>query len=285
MTNVDSDGLFTEFFDLWTADTADDLHRVLVLHQLLRSSSDWFEPYQLLSKHNTSEPHTSTVTATLLLTDPRWRKGVGQLVRRIADSGMIDVADLDMLANAFVTADDHVYWEIPGSWFGDEPVVIHIEHDTIDAEEGVGEAPGDEVVVAARRVHAPLRRWAAARLVARDPTAWEELFVDALDRRGTDGTAILSGLLDESDRLPGPAQRIVADAGVDWPRAGVRKQALKRLTELGDRDTAHALALADASARIRRWAPALLETETAAPAESVGPSIETGTPRAQDSLF
>lgn len=275
----DSDDLFTEFFNLWTADTANDLHRVLALYQPIRSSSDWTEPYQLLAQHNKSEPHTSTVTATLLLTDARWRKGVGQLVRHIADSGMIDVADLDMLAITFVTADDHVYWEIPGSWFGDESVAIHIEHDAIDPQEGVDEAPGEETVVTARRVHPPLRRWATARLVARDPTAWEELFDSALDRRGADGAAILSGLLDESDRLFGPAQRIVIDAGIDWPRAGVRKHALERLAELGDRHTAHTLALADASARIRRWAPALLETEP------VAPNVETVTPRAQDSLF
>jgi hypothetical protein len=284
-TNDDPDGLVAEFVDLWTADTADDLHRVLALYHPIRSSSDWFEPYQLLARHHKSEPHTSTVTATLLLTDARWRKGVGRLVRRMADSGMIDVADLDMLAITFVTADDHVYWEIPESWFGDESLVIHIEHDAIDAEERVDEAQGDETVVAARRVHAPLRRWAAARLVARDSTAWEELFVSALDRRGADGTAILSGLLDESDRLPGPAKRIVIDAGIDWPRAGVRKQALERLAELGDRHTAHTVALADASARIRRWAPALLETETAAPDEPVAPNVETVTPPAQDSLF
>jgi hypothetical protein len=285
VTNDDSDGLFTEFFDLWTADTADDLHRVLALHQPIRSSSDWTEPYQLLARHNKSEPHTSTVTATLLLTDSRWRKGVGQLVRHIAESGMIDAADLDMVAITFVTADDHVYWEIPESWFGDESLVIHIEHDAIDPQEGVDEAPGEEMVVAARRVHAPLRRWAAARLVARDPTAWEELFVSALDRRGADGAAILSGLLDASDHLRGPTRRIVIDTGTDWPRAGVRKHALERLAELGDRHTAHTLALADASAQIRRWAPALLETETAAADEPVDPNVETVTPRAQDSLF
>ena len=61
----DSDGLFTEFYNLWTADTADDLHSVLALYQPIRSSSDWFEPYQLLARHNKSESHTSTVTATL----------------------------------------------------------------------------------------------------------------------------------------------------------------------------------------------------------------------------
>jgi hypothetical protein len=114
-TNDDPDGLVAEFVDLWTADTADDLHRVLALYQPIRSSSDSFEPYMLFARHHKSEPHTSTVTATLLLTDSRWRKGVGRLVRRIAESGMIGVADLDMLATAFVTADDYVYWEIPES--------------------------------------------------------------------------------------------------------------------------------------------------------------------------
>jgi hypothetical protein len=284
-TNDDPDGLVAEFVDLWTADTADDLHRVLALHQPIRSSSDWFEPYQLLARHHKSEPHTSTITATLLLTDSRWRKGVGRLVRHIAESGMINLADLDMLARTFVTADNYVYWEIPESWFGDEPVEIHIEHDVINAEEDIDEAPDDETVVAVRRVHSPLRRWAAAHLVARDPNTWDELLANACDRRGADGAAILRGLLDESDRLPDPARRVVIDAGLDWPQAGVRKHAIERLADLGDRQTAHALALVDASARIRQWAPALLETETAALGEPVDPDVKTVLPSAQDSLF
>jgi len=284
-TNDDSDGLVTEFVDLWTADTADDLHRVLALHQPIRSSSDWFEPYQLFARHHKSEPHTSTITATLLLTDSRWRKAVGRLVRRIAESGMIDLADLDMIAKTFVLSDDHVYWEIPESWFGDESIVIHIERDAIDAEDGIDEAPDDETVVAARRVHSPLRRWAAAHLVARDPSVWDELFTNACDRRGADGTAILRGLFDEYDRLPDPARRVVIHAGLDRPQAGVRKDAIGRLADLVDRETAHALALVDASAAIRRWAPALLEPERATPDEPAHPGAKTTGRRVQKSLF
>ena len=128
-TYDDPDDVFQEVADLWKAETAEDLHRVLTLHQPFRSSADWFEPYSLLRRHHKSEPHTSTVTAILLLTDTRWRKGVGRLVQRIADSGMLEDADLDLLARTFAAAGDHVYWEVPESWFGAESIVISIERE------------------------------------------------------------------------------------------------------------------------------------------------------------
>jgi hypothetical protein len=55
-----------EFVELWSAPTADALHRVLVLQQPIRSSADAFEPFSLLEKHHEAEPMSSVVTATLL---------------------------------------------------------------------------------------------------------------------------------------------------------------------------------------------------------------------------
>jgi hypothetical protein len=283
-THDDSNDLFAEFANLWTAETAEDLHRVLALQQPIRSSADWFEPFQLLTRQHKSEPSASTVTATLLLTDMRWRKGVGRLVHRIAESGMIDAADLDMLARTFVAAGDHVYWEIPESWFGDESIVISIEGEA-DAANDADEMLDEETAVVARRVHPPLRRWAVAYLVARDPSKWGALLTNARDRSGTDGTAMMGGLFDGLDHVPDAARRVIIDIGIDWPRANVRKRALERLADLGDRQLAHDRALGDTSAQIRKWAPALLETEPAAPDEAVDPGVETVTDPAQESLF
>lgn len=288
-TYDDPDDVFQEFADLWKAETAEDLHRVLTLHQPFRSSADWFEPYSLLRRHHKREPHTSTITATLLLTDMRWRKGVGRLVQRIADSGMIEDADLDLLARTFVAAGDHVYWEVPESWFGAESIAISIEHeadvanstDEIVDEESVE----DERVVVARRVHPPLRRWAVAHLMARDPNTWRAVLINARDRSGTDGTAMMEGLFDGLDHVPDAAHGVIIDVGLAWPRANVRKKALERFADLGHRQLAHELALCDPSARIRERAPTLIEAKPTVLDAAVDPGLKTVTDPGQESLF
>ena len=288
-THDDTDDLFQEFADLWLAETAEDLHRVLALQQPIRSSADWFEPHSLLRKHHKSEPHTSSVTATLLLTDMRWRKGVGRLVNRIAESDMIDADGLDQLATTFITAGDYVYWELPESWFGDESIVISIERETdgaSDTDEMVDEeSPEDEKVVVARRIHPPLRRWAVAHLVVRDPSTWRALLTNARDRSGTDGTAMMEGLFDGIDSLPDAARLAIINQGIDWPRANVRKRALGRFADLGHRQLAHDLASCDPSARIREWAPTLIETEPTVSDETSESDVEPVTDQAQESLF
>src|SRR5687768_314463 len=89
----------------------------------MRKSADAFEPYQLLSKHHEIDPAGSTVTAMLMVTDPRWSGGAGNLVRQIEQSGMVDDGDLDLLADAFLAAGDALFWEVPDEWFGDEIVI------------------------------------------------------------------------------------------------------------------------------------------------------------------
>ena len=58
-TRVDAELGLAEVFNLWTAETADALHRVLLLHAPVRQFADTFEPFQLLVKHHETEPETS----------------------------------------------------------------------------------------------------------------------------------------------------------------------------------------------------------------------------------
>lgn len=278
-------GLDAGFVDLWSAATAEDLHYVLVMHQPFASSADWLVPMVLLARHHKTEPNTSTTTAALLLTDRRWRNGVHRLVERIAESGLIDAADLDMLATTFVTAGQDIYWKVPESWFGDESIEIVLEDGVIDVHEVSSDTDefDDGPMVIARRVHPPVRRWAAAHVLARDPSVWVKLLADARDRKGDDGAAIMRGLLDELDRVPITASKMIIDTAVTWPRFGVRKQALERLAEGGDRKTAHDLALRDSNAKIRELAPSLLESSAAN--ESGGGATEPAASKAQESLF
>ena len=196
-----------ELLDPWSAETADDLHRILALHLPVRRSSDAFEPFVLLQKHHASEPSTSAVTAMLMVTDRRWRGSVGRLVRTIAESDILDEEQLDLFARTFLAADDAVYWQVPDEWFGDEFIVIELGVDVagLDQDEDVPDGPA----VARREVVPPLRRWAAAHVVARDPSAWSSVFARArvLDARG--GAAVAAGLLDAVESLMPKAQDLL----------------------------------------------------------------------------
>lgn len=170
---------------LWSAASADTLHRVLVLYPHVRESADALEPMALLEKHHATEPETSAATAVLLLTDRRWRDGLGQLVRRIADSGLLADEQLDLLASAFLAAGRCMYWPVPHEWFSEESDDAGEDADEVSVSEGPA--------VAARAVAPPLRRWAAAHLLAREPAAWPRLLARAQDLEARHGAAVVPG--------------------------------------------------------------------------------------------
>lgn len=253
-----------EVFDLWAAETSDDLRRVLVMHPPVRKTADAFEPYVLLSKHHKIDPAGSTVTAMLMVTDVRWRSGAGNLIRRIEQSGMVDDGALDLLAEAFLAARDALYWDVPDEWFGDE-IVIAID----DADQEIVDEKGeddDRPTVARRVVYPPLRRWAAGRLVGRQPERWSDVFERAghLDARAA--AAIVSGLLDVIDSLPAATQEFLIDEAVRWPNHSVRRLALGLVAGRRGREAARALAAADANAGVRDWATSLVDPAPPPPA-------------------
>ena len=251
------EGVGAEFFDLWTAETPDDLRRVLVLYPPMRASADAFEPYVLLSKHHKVDPSSTAVTAMLMVTDPRWSGGVGNLMRRIEQSGMVGDGELDLLAEAFLAAGDALFWEVPDEWFGDEIVVAIDEADQEFVED---EGDDDERPTVARRaVHPPLRRWAAGRLVGGEPERWGEVYKRAGDLDARSAAATVSGLLDVIDGLSTAAQDFLIDEAVRWPQHSVRRQGIGLVAKRKGAEEAHALAAADPSAGVRAWAPSLLE--------------------------
>lgn len=93
--------------------------------------------------HHASEPETSLTTALLLLTDRRWRDGAARLVRRIADSSILDADQLDLLARTFIAAADAIYLAVPDEWLaGGEQIVIDLDGDDPEETDGARYASG-----------------------------------------------------------------------------------------------------------------------------------------------
>lgn len=277
-----------EVAQLWTAPNADALHRVLVTHAPIRGSADAFEPFALLSKHHESEPETSLVTATLLLTDRRWRHGVGQLVRRIAESDILSADELDFLAETFLAAGGAVYWQAPDDWFGEDSfeIALDVSADGADEAPGDDDQPTDVVVgptVARRDVYPPLRRWAAARALSRAPESWAGLIARAKEIDARSGAAIVCGVLDSIDAPPPAAQRLLIDIGITWPDHAVRLLALGLLADRDGVEAAHRVAQHDSSARVRDWAAKLITARRPDDRESTTHTTEPG--QAPPTLF
>ena len=274
-----------ELVELWSANSADDLHRVLVLHPVMRRSADAFEPFGLLVKHHEAKPDSSIVTALLLLTDQRWRDGVSHLVRRIEDAGVLDAGALDLLARTFLSADKALHWEVPDDWFDEMGVIISFDDDPSTAEQ-----PGAAVgpTVARRDLPPPLRRWAAARMVRQEPSSWGAVFARTSELDPRSSAAIMNGLLDVVDMIPMPAQDLLIGAGLDSPDYAVRRVGLGLLAARDGFDAAYARAIRDPNARIRAWAQAGVETKPAGsadkrpiprgPREAVGMKSENPSP-------
>lgn len=259
LRRVDPEDGAREFVELWSAESADDLHRVLVLHPPVRRSADAFEPFALLHKHHQAEPATSAVTAMLLVTDRRWRDAAGALVRRIAESGIVDEEQLDLLAEAFLAADQVVYWEVPEGWFGGEAITIEFGDDLMRVDDDEDDViPPEGPALARREVVPPLRRWAAARGVRRDPETWDAFLARARVVDARSAAAIVAGLLDVIELFAPPAQVLLIEEATRWPDHAVRRLGLALFAGREGPDAAHELAKDDPNACIRAWADSLV---------------------------
>ncbi|MGO9873064.1 MAG: hypothetical protein ACLPVY_04620 [Acidimicrobiia bacterium] len=161
----DVDLVQDEFVLLLSADDADALHQLLVLRTPFRREADATVPISLLEKHHETEPSTSVVTAMLLLTDRRWRDGASRLAWRIEEAGFVSPDELDLLGQAFVAADAHVFWRVPDEWFGTPvfEVEVEVEIGSADDTEAAPDDPGDDdaPVVVPREIFPPSRRCGA----------------------------------------------------------------------------------------------------------------------------
>lgn len=249
--------------DDWGADRfaaiedADELCR-----QLLASPGGWgsstrhIEAVELLQRVNGTSELARSFVALMICTCRRWDRVTARLIAAIEDAGSLDGADLDELADAFLSH-EHVI-SYPLTWVS--PQWLEVELDS-----GAGHTyKVDEHTLARYRpsFEPPLRRWAARRVLRTDPARLGELLRSAqrFDPRHRD--ALVHGLLDASDGLDEACQRDLIRCGLESAQASVRRAALDRLCELDGPEVASRRARADTNAAVRKWQPREAELTT-----------------------
>ena len=148
----------------------------------------------LFRRFHAEAPAGAVVTAALLCTDHRWRKASHHLIAWIVDLGLLARADEVQLAEWFTAPTLGVELEA-------------VENVTVDGlvnldADGLQAVAGDlGALVVERSVLPPLRRWAAARLVAEDPTCWQTVLDAASALPSRDGAALAAGVMDATAHL------------------------------------------------------------------------------------
>jgi hypothetical protein len=273
-------GWLDTFHDLHAASSVEELWGVLLSWHGIRSSTQWEEPYVLFRRFHAEEPSGAVITAALLCTDHRWRKASHHLIARIIDSGLLAAADEVQLAEWFTAPVLGVELEAAENASVDE---------VADLSASLVMVPvGDpSVSVVERSIWPPLRRWAAARLVAQDPKCWRSLLDTALALPARDGAALAAGVMDATTHLPSAERAEAVAAGLASGSGIVRLAALPALAEIEGMDHALARAATDPSAKVRAWTPTVQVTPGSDPATTPGATVDPrGTQEpGQDRLF
>lgn len=274
------------FSALHEAKTREELWSVLLTPHGIRTSSAWEEPFLLFGRFHRDDPSDATITALLVCTDTRWRNGATRLIRQLADSGMLDDTALDDLAGSFL--EPHVtVAAISEPASGQSVVADAHESSAANDRSSTDPAIADHLVVQ-RLVWPPLRRWAAARQVLRDPARWRDLLELARSSPSRDAAAIAAGVMDAADLIPQSDRAETLEQGLEWGSGTVRLAALPGFGRLHGDEAARRRARQDSSAKVRKWAATPPQAE-AAPYPGVGPqprtAIQTDDGRYQPSLF
>lgn len=211
------------FVALHAAESLEELWAVLITPHGIKSSSAWEEPFVLFRRFHNGSGDDAIITALLLCTDHRWRKGAHRLIRQLAGCGLLGDDDLDELAARFAAR--KVTVTIPGGLIVD------------------------------RQVWPPLRRWAAARRLSNDPSVWRELLDQADAEPGGDGAAVAAGVMDAAEMIPPEERARALDQGLGWGSGTVRVAALPAFARLFGDDAARRRASEDPSEKVRRWSP------------------------------
>jgi hypothetical protein len=78
---------------------------------------------------------------SLMLTHVKWKPAVGGLATSIAESGIFDKEQLELLARSFVSAGDAFYWRLPAHWPEAAVTAWDAAGSSLDEPEGPEERP------------------------------------------------------------------------------------------------------------------------------------------------
>jgi hypothetical protein len=236
--------------ELVAAADADELCRLL-----LGNPAGWgrstrhAEAVELLARvHGTGELPFS-LTVLLICTCRRWDRVTAKLIAAIHDSGLLDDAELDELADAFL-AHDHVI-SYPLTWASPQWLAINLHDGTGRTYTVTEDTPAQHRI----RPEPPLRRWAARHALRTDPARLSELLNAAERFEPRHRDAAIHGLLDAACVLDEPARRTLVDRGLRAAQGSVRIAAIEHLCELDGAEPARHLAAADPNAQVRKWRP------------------------------
>lgn len=266
------------------AERPDDLWRWLVTVPGTVAQTDTFFAEIAFERLHRDEPTGAACTAALLCTDSRWRNVARRLVRAVEASGLVDEEHLGDLAVAF-TLDDDYLWEVPDGWLADGTVVV--DHRVRRSD---GSTP---VVVVARPISPPLRRWGADFAVRHEILDVGQALDAVAELPARAGDQVLLGLLDAGPVLTPGSRDAIIELGVTWTSGTVRLGALEQLAARDGPDAAALRAARDRNAKTRRWGAALVRPDHRPagrrhPGEAATESaadVETEEPPAQATLF
>jgi hypothetical protein len=198
-------------------------------------------------------------TALLVCTDRRWERQTGQLVRQIAACGILDDAGLDELA-ARLLWPDRICFVHPWIWFGSYELVVPVRPGRYDTKVRRIRVPADTTVPTPRLDTPPLRRWAAARVLAGGPERLDDVLERAASLDILRAAGITAGVVDVLDRFTAQRARQVLELALGHGHKSVRRAAFDQLLARGEHERVWALCREDPDASIRKWAGRLRES-------------------------
>ncbi|MGH9280430.1 MAG: hypothetical protein ACRD12_20330 [Acidimicrobiales bacterium] len=203
------------------------------------------------------------------------------LLSRIIESGVLAEGDEQQLAEWFVgTA---LALQVEDTPSGRREIVLADESGRPERPLGPG---GTTRTGMERPIWPPLRRWAAAHLVAHDPSRWRVLLEAAAAMSSRDAAALCAGVMDAAAHIPLGERSDAVMAGLSSGSGIVRVAALPAFAALEGTDVALRRAGADPSTKVRAWArrasPVEHTEDTPGPVHAERPTTAKA---GQDSLF
>jgi hypothetical protein len=244
------------FAELLALEDAEELCR-----RLLATPGGWGrsthhqEAVELLVSVSETSELPPVFVALMVCTCQRWDRVTARLIAAVEQSGLLDNADLDELAESLLSHEHLIAY--PLAWVSPEWLEIELDDDN-----GHTHTVSEDTLAHHRpRVEPPLRRWAARRVLGADPARLAQLLDDAKLFEPRHRDAIIHGLLDAARLLDEPQQRALVARGLAGGQSGVRLAALDLLCELDGPDAARRRARDDTNATVRKWTAPIQPTQ------------------------